>query len=182
MTQRLAILSNDVDDAASVVETLRLAGYADDDIYVITRDDIILEDLPEADPRQYSDLLPALKRGAGMGGALGLFGGLLMATIPPAGLAASAAAVTAMTAGGAAFGAWTSSLFGISVPNSRLEEFPGVEVHGGVDAGKLIVTVEDAEGTTAADTMMAFNSVEGVITSTLIYHYGGDDLDEEVTQ
>lgn len=137
MTQRLAILSNDVDDAASVVETLRQTGYADEDIYVITRDDIVLEDLPEADPRQYSDLLPALKRGAGMGGALGLFGGLLMATIPPAGLAFSAAAVTAMTAGGAAFGAWTSSLLGISVPNSRLEEFQKA-----IEAGKTLVLVD----------------------------------------
>ena len=140
MTQRLAILSNDVDDAASVVETLRSAGYSDDDMYVITRDDIILEDLPEADARQYSDLLPALKRGAGVGGALGLFGGLLMATVPPAGLALSAAAVTAMTAGGAAFGAWTSSLLGISVPNSRLEEFQKA-----IEAGKTLVLVDVEE-------------------------------------
>ena len=63
---------------------------------------------------------------------------------------------------------------------ARLEEFPGVEVHGGEKTGKLIVTVEDAGDNTAADTMMAFNSVEGVINSILIYHYGGDDLDEEI--
>ncbi len=65
---------------------------------------------------------------------------------------------------------------------SRLEAMPGVEVHGREDSGKLIVTVEDAEESSAADTMMAFNSVEGVISSILIYHYGGDDLDEEVTR
>ncbi|MCP3869961.1 MAG: chaperone NapD [Gammaproteobacteria bacterium] len=66
--------------------------------------------------------------------------------------------------------------------HARLEEFPGVEIHGGDDSGKFIVTVEDAESVSAADTMMAFNSVEGVISSTLIYHYGGDDLDEEVSK
>ena len=65
---------------------------------------------------------------------------------------------------------------------AQLEEFPGVEIHGGEETGKLIVTVEDAGETTAADTMMAFNSVEGVISSILIYHYGGDDLDEEITR
>ena len=65
---------------------------------------------------------------------------------------------------------------------ARLEEFPGVEVPGGEDTGKLIVTVEDVGETTAADTMMAFNSVAGVISSILIYHYGGDDLDEEMTR
>ena len=68
------------------------------------------------------------------------------------------------------------------IVQARLEEFPGVEIHGGEEKGKLIVTVEDAGETTAADTMMAFNSVEGVISSILIYHYGGDDLDEEITR
>lgn len=63
---------------------------------------------------------------------------------------------------------------------SRLAGLPGVEVQGGDETGKFIVTVEDADGVTAADTMMSFNSVEGVISSTLIYHYGGEDLDEEV--
>jgi nitrate reductase NapD len=66
------------------------------------------------------------------------------------------------------------------VVQTRLEAFPGVEVHGGGEEGKLIVTVEDAEEDSVADTMMAFNNVEGVISSTLIYHYGGDDLEEEV--
>ncbi|MCB1858684.1 MAG: chaperone NapD [Gammaproteobacteria bacterium] len=65
---------------------------------------------------------------------------------------------------------------------ARLAELPGVEVQGEDASGKFIVTVEDAGESTAADTMMSFNSVEGVISSTLIYHYGGDDLDEEVTR
>ncbi|MEE9358593.1 chaperone NapD [Candidatus Vondammii sp. HM_W22] len=67
-----------------------------------------------------------------------------------------------------------------SVVQTRLEELPGVEVHGGGGEGKLIVTVEDGEDITAGDTMLSLNSIEGVISSTLIYHYGGDDLDEEV--
>ncbi|MCB1762480.1 MAG: chaperone NapD [Gammaproteobacteria bacterium] len=63
---------------------------------------------------------------------------------------------------------------------ARLAALPGVEVQGGDENGKLIVTVEDCDSASAADTMMSFNSVEGVISSTLIYHYGGDDLNEEV--
>ncbi len=62
----------------------------------------------------------------------------------------------------------------------RLNQIPGVEVHGGVEEGKLIVTVEDTEDAPASDTMMSFNDIEGVISATLIYHYGGDDLNEEV--
>ena len=61
-----------------------------------------------------------------------------------------------------------------------LNEIPGVEVHGGVDEGKLIVTVEDSEAGSAGDVMMNFSSLEGVVSATLIYHYGGDDLNEEV--
>lgn len=63
-----------------------------------------------------------------------------------------------------------------------LNRIPGVEVHGGVTEGKLIVTVEDTDGTSASDTMASFHDIDGVISATLIYHYGGDDLNEEVTR
>jgi len=62
----------------------------------------------------------------------------------------------------------------------RLNQIPGVEVHGGVEEGKLIVTVEDTDQAPASDTLMSFNDIEGVVSATLIYHYGGDDLNEEV--
>ncbi len=61
-----------------------------------------------------------------------------------------------------------------------LNRLPGVEVHGGVEEGKLIVTVEDTDESNASDTMMSFHDIEGVVSATLIYHYGGDDLNEEV--
>ncbi len=64
----------------------------------------------------------------------------------------------------------------------KLNAMPGVEVHGGVNEGKLIVTVEDTPETLAEETIMEFHDVEGVISATLIYHYGGDDLNEEVTR
>lgn len=63
----------------------------------------------------------------------------------------------------------------------NLEALPGVEIHGGAEEGKLIITVEDTETASAGDTMMGFSAIDGVISATLIYHYGGDDLDEEVT-
>jgi uncharacterized membrane protein len=123
MTTRVAMLSETTMDAEKLVNRLRDLGYDDDHIYVVTRSDIILEDLPEADPRQYSDLIPAARRGAGVGGSLGLLAGVLMATVPAAGVALSGAAVAAVTAGGAALGAWMSSLVGISLPNTQLEGF-----------------------------------------------------------
>ena len=64
---------------------------------------------------------------------------------------------------------------------THLERLPGLEVQGESDEGKLIVTVEDTGQSMAADTMMAINDVEGVLSAVLIYHYGGDEsLKEEV--
>ncbi|RRS36530.1 MAG: ferredoxin [Gammaproteobacteria bacterium (ex Lamellibrachia satsuma)] len=68
------------------------------------------------------------------------------------------------------------------VVSRRLEKITGVEVHGGEDADKLIVTVED-EGETVSpvsDTMNAMNGVKGVVSTILIYHYGGEESMEDM--
>lgn len=57
---------------------------------------------------------------------------------------------------------------------ARLQELPGVEIHGGGEDGKLVVTVEDCGEHLAADTLTAINTVEGVLNASLIYHYGGE--------
>jgi nitrate reductase NapD len=63
-----------------------------------------------------------------------------------------------------------------------IAELPGVEVHGGVAEGKLVVTVEDAGESLAADTLGAIGTVEGVINTVLIYHYGGDDIEQNLAE
>lgn len=69
----------------------------------------------------------------------------------------------------------------LAAVRTDLGTLPGVEVHGGSEEGKLIVTVEDTGENMAADTMAKINYVDGVINAVLIYHYGGDEnLDEEV--
>ncbi|WP_260291535.1 chaperone NapD [Sedimenticola hydrogenitrophicus] len=68
-----------------------------------------------------------------------------------------------------------------SVVQARLEAFEGVEVHGGADAGKLIVTLEGQGDDALADTMAKFNEVTGVINTVMIYHYCGEEpADKEV--
>jgi nitrate reductase NapD len=56
-----------------------------------------------------------------------------------------------------------------------LTELTGLEVHGGVDEGKLVVTLEDTEGALAADTMSRLNDVPGVVNTILIYHRANAD-------
>jgi nitrate reductase NapD len=66
--------------------------------------------------------------------------------------------------------------------SARLLTIPGVEVHGGEAEGKLVVTVEDTADTLAADTLGAIGAVEGVINTVLIYHYGGDDIEQSLAE
>jgi len=65
-----------------------------------------------------------------------------------------------------------------------LEAFEGVEVHGGVEQGKLIVTVEGTEDDALADTLARFSDVKGVVNTVMIYHFCGEDeaYNEEVIQ
>jgi nitrate reductase NapD len=66
----------------------------------------------------------------------------------------------------------------------RLETFKGVEVHAGQETGRLVVTVED-EGESVSpvsDTMNALRDVDGVVSTTLIYHYGGEESMEEMNR
>lgn len=66
----------------------------------------------------------------------------------------------------------------------RLTAFKGVEVHGGEENGRLVVTVED-EGESVSpisETMNALRDVEGVVGTILIYHYGGEESMEEMNR
>ncbi len=54
---------------------------------------------------------------------------------------------------------------------STIEEIEGVEVHGGVDEGKLIVTVEMEDDVQMADTITGFTHVKGVLSTSMIYHH-----------
>ncbi len=66
----------------------------------------------------------------------------------------------------------------------RLEAFEGVEVHGGQEVDKLIVTVEDQgeDLSPVSDTMNALRDVEGVVSTILVYHYGGEESMEEMNR
>jgi nitrate reductase NapD len=62
---------------------------------------------------------------------------------------------------------------------TELEKMPGVEVHGRSDDGKLVVTAEDIGEARANDAMTAIQDLDGVVNAVLIYHYGGDEPEEE---
>ena len=55
-----------------------------------------------------------------------------------------------------------------------LLEIPGVEVHGSSPEGRLIVTVEDGEGYSVMDSILAVNVNKHVLGMTMAYEYSED--------
>lgn len=65
--------------------------------------------------------------------------------------------------------------------SAALPAIPGVEVHGAApDNGRLIVTVEDREGYSHMDSILAVNLHKHVLGVTLAYEY--TESDQELQQ
>ena len=60
-----------------------------------------------------------------------------------------------------------------------LTAIPGVEIHGHAPGDRLIVTAEDIDDVSAADSILAIHRLSGVIAATLAYH-SFEELDAEV--
>lgn len=66
--------------------------------------------------------------------------------------------------------------------HAAMHGLPGVEVHAATDDGRLVVTVEECAESSVADTMMKIQTMEGVLSMSLAYHYCDNDLNEEASQ
>ena len=65
---------------------------------------------------------------------------------------------------------------------AALISMPGVEIHAETEAGQLVVTVEDVEQVSVADTVVAINDLHGVLAASLVYEYSEDEsIDAEVS-
>jgi len=119
---RLYFLVPETSLAEQIVSELKRHGALVEDIGVLGNSDALSDNLPDASLTESSDVETSLKQGAAVGGATGLLAGLTAATVP-GGFAVGGAALLGMTLGGSAFGAWASSLIGVSVPNREVEAF-----------------------------------------------------------
>jgi periplasmic nitrate reductase NapD len=54
---------------------------------------------------------------------------------------------------------------------ARLREMPGVEVRGGVEAGKLVVTLETTNESEVVERLNAIQVLDGVLAATLVFHH-----------
>lgn len=125
----------DLDTAQAVMDTARSAGVGNDDILLVARSDIELEDVPNEHKEADTDLIPAALRGAGYGGAAGLLAGLAAVVLTPIGLTLAGAA--AATVAGAAVGCWASALVGSSIPDPIRRKFDAE-----IQAGRILVVLD----------------------------------------
>lgn len=128
-----------VESAVSIVSELQLIGVKDKHIFLIGKDHhrLHMAHLHEAGILQTSDLLHALRRGTLIGSVCGLIVGVVLLFFPPGGLTLGWGVVVGLGLIGAAFGAWGSTLVGISVPNPVV-----ARCHDALEAGELLMLLD----------------------------------------
>ncbi|WP_371323393.1 chaperone NapD [Dechloromonas sp. ZY10] len=74
----------------------------------------------------------------------------------------------------------------LHVVPERLEEacavlagMPGVEIHARSPEGKVVVTVEDSDTNSAADSYVALHGIPGVASVAMVYQYSDDVMDSQ---
>ena len=128
MRRRLYFLLPDVPSARATVNELLLARIEVGHVHLLARRDMLPDDLPAASVLQKTDLVHGARLGILMGGVAGACAGGVFVLFPPSGAILPLGTILFAALFGAAFGAWTASLVGASVPNTQLRRFqPEIE-------------------------------------------------------
>lgn len=123
--RRLYFLAPHINSAKAIFHDLLLARVDDHHVHVVSKDEseLIKEDLPAATLFEKSDLVPSFERGLIVGFASGLVLSFVGVFMTPFDVQLGGASILAITLFGAFFGAWVSSMIGISLHNSHLKGF-----------------------------------------------------------
>lgn len=140
MRRRIYFVMPDLGSARRMMDSLLLARIDERHIHFLAKRGTSMDGLHEANVLQKSDIVHGAQLGTTIGAVIGCLAGALLIWFPPAMGMPQVLALVVATAGGAAFGAWTSSMAAASVPNSRLKRFAGA-----IDAGKILLMVDVPE-------------------------------------
>ncbi|WP_310460011.1 DUF1269 domain-containing protein [Sphaerotilus sp.] len=138
MRRRLYWLLPDLVSARRTMDDLLLARIAEEHLHFVGRESADMSGLHVANVLQTSDVVKAAEWGVGIGAVLGAATGVSLGWLDLFGAAPpSAVLVVVMGIAGALFGAWASSMIGVSVPSERIKRFaPAVE------AGQILMMVD----------------------------------------
>jgi hypothetical protein len=143
----------DLDAARDALQAARKAGLTDENLSLIARSDIELEEIQDRHKDASTDFMPAALRGAATGGAAGLVAGLVAIAFPPLGVTLAGAAL--LTVGGAAVGTWASALVGSTVEDPVRRKFEEE-----IAAGRILVVLdaEDSQLPAAESALLAIGA------------------------
>jgi hypothetical protein len=133
--RRIYFLAPDIETTHKIVEELRADGIEDRHMHILAKRDTPLEDMPEATEFQKTDFIPALERGAALGGTTGVLAGLVGLRF--AGFAIAGGPILGILFFGATIGAIMSGLAGLQVGNSRVKQYEEA-----IERGELLVMVD----------------------------------------
>lgn len=137
MRRRLYFLLPDINSTKIVHNELLLAKVEEKHQHVIARDGTNLEDLPEADLRQKTDIIHGLQLGMIIGGLTGAILSTIAVMLNMIVPGIEVWSVTSLTVGGAFLGAFASTMVAVNVRNTRLTRFQEE-----VDRGQILYMVD----------------------------------------
>lgn len=136
--KRLYFMLPDTDSCKKVVTELKNAGIPERHLHVVANLAIPLDDLPEATLLQKTELTHGIEKGIALGGVAGLLGGMMVVTFPLTGLVLGGAAMlTAVTVGGAGFGALAMGLISKDIHSNKLAAF-----EKDIERGQILLIVD----------------------------------------
>ena len=124
MRRRIYWLLPDLASARRTMDDLLLARISEAHIHFVASEDADMSGLHAANILQTSDVIRAAQAGLVIGGAVGAVLGVIVALFfPIVGTSPQWGMVAVLALVGAGFGAWASSMIGVSTPNDRLKRF-----------------------------------------------------------
>lgn len=123
MRRRLYFLLPDIRSAKIVHNDLLLSKIEERHMHVIAKEGTELEDLPEADIRQKSDLIHGFQLGMILGGLTGMILSSIAIMLEMIVPGIEVWSVISLTLGGAFLGAFAATMIAVNVKNTRLAQF-----------------------------------------------------------
>lgn len=138
MRRRIYWLLPDLASARRTMDNLLLARISEPHIHFVAREDADMSGLHAANILQTSDVVRAAQAGLVLGGALGAVLGVIAALFFPIfGNSPEWGMVAVLAIIGSGFGAWASSMIGISTPNNRLKRFEAA-----IEQGQILLMTD----------------------------------------
>jgi hypothetical protein len=119
--RRIYFLVPDIGTTHKIVEELRGEGMEERHMHILAKRDTPLGDLPEAGVTIKTDFIPAVERGAALGGTAGLMAGLIGLRF--AGFSIAGGSILGILFASATIASLAAGLIGMGLGNTRLKKY-----------------------------------------------------------